>query len=285
MKTVIFETLNTFVAGYFDEVIISVIIVVAIVALRIAIGYFLNRMASSVNMSKPQLKTIVSIINILLIVVAATIIVFQFSATTGIIASAISLSAGTIIGFASINTVGNAIAGILLIIARPFKMGDRIRIGGPDPLFGDVLEITLLYTKVKTIHSELVSVPNQILVQQEIINYSGLDSVAIVVYVSMGYSSDRRKIESLLLESARKVDRIINVPEPYVLMSDFANFSAVYELRAYTDMPNEYYRVQSEVRKVIYDVFIENGLDLSTANIIISSTMDEKHGNRLEEGS
>lgn len=285
MKTVIFETLNTFVAGYFDEVIISVIIVVAIVALRIAIGYFLNRMASSVNMSKPQLKTIVSVINILLIVVAATIIVFQFSATTGIIASAISLSAGTIIGFASINTVGNAIAGILLIIARPFKMGDRIRIGGPDPLFGDVLEITLLYTKVKTIHSELVSVPNQILVQQEIINYSGLDSVAIVVYVSMGYSSDRRKIESLLLESARKVDRIINVPEPYVLMSDFANFSAVYELRAYTDMPNEYYRVQSEIRKVIYDVFIENGLDLSTANIIISSTTDEKHGNRLEEGS
>lgn len=285
MKTVIFETLNTFVAGYFDEVIISVIIVVAIVALRIAIGYFLNRMASSVNMSKPQLKTIVSVINILLIVVAATVIVFQFSATTGIIASAISLSAGTIIGFASINTVGNAIAGILLIIARPFKMGDRIRIGGPDPLFGDVLEITLLYTKVKTIHSELVSVPNQILVQQEIINYSGLDSVAIVVYVSMGYSSDRRKIESLLLESARKVDRIINVPEPYVLMSDFANFSAVYELRAYTDIPNEYYRVQSEIRKVIYDVFIENGLDLSTANIIISSTMDEKHGNRLEEGS
>lgn len=277
------EELNVFAAEYLDEVVVSAIVVAAILALRFTIGYFLKRMASSVNMAKAQVKTFNSVINIFLVVIAAIIIVFQFSATTGLVASAISLSAGTIIGFASINTVGNAIAGILLITARPFKVGDRVRIGGGEPLFGDILEISLIYTKVKTIHSELVSVPNQILVKQEITNYSGLDSVAVVVYVSMDYTSDRRNIESLLLDSAHKVDGIVQFPEPYVLLSDFANFAAVYELRAYTDVPNEYYRVQSEIRKTIYDVFVENGLDLSTANLMITSTKDKPAGN-LDKG-
>lgn len=265
------EGFNSFLNEYWNAIIVSMVVIAAILVIQLLVVYLLKRLAMRANMAKNQLKTISSVLNIILAVIGATIIIFQFSTSTGIIASAISLSAGTILGFASINTVGNVIAGLLIIAARPYKIGDRIRIGEAEPIFGDVLEITLLYTKMKTIHGEIVSIPNQNLLKHEIRNFSGADSVAVVVYVSMDYSVDRRMVETLLLESTHKIERIIQNPRPYVLLSDFGNFAAVYELRAYTDMPNEYFRVQSELRKCIYDAFQEKGLDLTTPNLITNT--------------
>jgi small-conductance mechanosensitive channel len=103
-----------------------------------------------------KLKGIFSITKLILIVIAITVVIFQFSSVSGVAAGAISVAAGTIIGFSSRNTISNAIAGILLLSSRPFKIGDRIRTSVNDELIGDVIEITILYTKLRTIRNELV---------------------------------------------------------------------------------------------------------------------------------
>jgi small-conductance mechanosensitive channel len=71
-------------------------------------------------------------------------------------------------------------------------------------------------------------------------------------------------VESLLIEAAKDTDGIItDNQDPFVLLKKFENYAAVYELRAYTNKPNEYLKIQSEIRKKIYDLFQKHGLDLT----------------------
>jgi len=160
----------------------------------------------------------------IIIVISITIIIFQFSNVSRIVANAVSVAAGTI-GFSSRNTISNAIAGILLLSFRPFNICDRIHTTEESYLIGDVLEITLLYTKIKTIRNELVAIPNQILLQRQIINYSGLENLAISVRVSLTYDIDRIQIEWLMIEAANNtVGIIVDNPIPTVLLSEFYNY-------------------------------------------------------------
>jgi small-conductance mechanosensitive channel len=266
------ESLN-----FWNDIIILVIGIGVAVSLYFLIKHLIKRAADSLGLDKRQLKGINSITKLVIIVITITIILFQFSSLSGVAAGAISVTAGTIIGFSSRNTISNAIAGILLLSSRPFKLGDRIRTTEDETLVGDVVEITLLYTKIKTVRNELVTIPNQTLLQRQIVNYSGLDVLAVTVELSMTYNNKRKLIEQLLIESAKMTEGIITSTsntvslssslsssiEPYVILKRFDDYGATYELRAYTNKPNEYQKLQSEIRKNIYDMFQKHGLDLT----------------------
>lgn len=249
--------------AFWNEILVAIIVVIGAVVTYFVIRYFLNRTAAALQFERGQLKGILSITKLVLIVIAITVIIFQFSTLSGVAAGAISVAVGTIIGFSSRNTISNAIAGILLLSSRPFKIGDRIRPSSNDDLIGDVLEISILYTKLRTIRNELVTVPNQMLLQQQIINYSGLDVIACSIEVSLTYMHKRQRIENLLLEAAEKTKEIIREPKPIVLLKRFDSYAAAYELRAYTNKPNEFLKIQSDLRKNVYDMFQMHGMDLT----------------------
>lgn len=253
---------------YQDIVIISAVVVAAAVGIYFVVQYLLRRAAEALNLQPSQLKGVKAIVKLVLIVIAITAIIFQFSSISGIAASAISVAAGTVIGFSSRNTISNAIAGILLLSSRPFKIGDRIRTTDDESMLGDVIEITIIYTKIRTIRNELVTIPNHTLLENQIVNYNGMDVLATSVEVSVGYEADKQVIKSLLLDAARRTSGIISVPQPYVLITRFDNFAAVYVLRAYTDRPNEYLRIESDVRENIYTIFQAADIDLTTPNIL-----------------
>src|SRR5919106_3644138 len=257
------ETISAGISNYWDSIILTIIVIAGTLAVYYIIKYLIRKSADSLNLDKGELKGIYSITKLVLIVIAITIIIFHFSSLSGIAASAISVAAGTIIGFSSRNTISNAIAGILLLSSRPFKIGDRIRTSTNDDLIGDMIEITILYTKLRTIRNELIAVPNQMLLQQQIINYSGLDVLACAIEVSLTYEQKRHRVESLLLEAAEKTKEIIKEPQPIVLIKRFDSYAAVYELRAYTNKPNEFLKIQSELRKNVYDIFQMQGIDLT----------------------
>ena len=265
---------------FWDEILVAIIVVIGTIATYFIIRYFLNRAADSLQLEKGQLNGVLSITKLALIVIAIIVIIFQFSSMSGAAAAAISVAAGTIIGFSSRNTISNAIAGILLLSSRPFKIGDRIRTSTNDDLIGDVIEITIIYTKLRTVRNELITVPNQMLLQQQIINYSGLDVLACAVEVSLTYEQKRHRVESLLLEAAEKTKEIIKEPQPIVLLKRFDSYAAVYELRAYTNKPNEFLKIQSEMRKNVYDLFQMHGLDLTVpqAQSNIDNVSEKREG-------
>ena len=281
--------------NFWNDIIILVVGIGVAVALYFLIKHLIKRAADSLGLDKRQLKGINSITKLVIIVITITIILFQFSSLSGVAAGAISVTAGTIIGFSSRNTISNAIAGILLLSSRPFKLGDRIRTTEDESLVGDVVEITLLYTKIKTVRNELVTIPNQTLLQRQIVNYSGLDVLAITVKLSMTYNNKRQLIEQLLIESAKMTEGIIsstfnNVSssssssiEPYVILKSFDDYGATYELRAYTNKPNEYQKLQSEIRKNVYDLFQNHGLDLTVPQAQIDLVENNPSGTKTHQ--
>ena len=223
--------LDDFASGwslYWDSIVVSAIIIAGIVAIFFIIRYFLKKAARALNLDESQLKGASAVVKLVLIVAAIAAIIFQFSAVSGIAASAISVAAGTVIGFSSRNTISNAIAGILLLSSRPFKIGDRIRTTEDESLIGDVTEITIIYTKIKTIRNELVTIPNHTLLENQIVNYSGMDVLATSVEVSIGYDADKAVVKSLLMRAAKDTAGIVSSPQPYVMMTRLDNFAAVY---------------------------------------------------------
>jgi small-conductance mechanosensitive channel len=122
-------------------------------------------------------------------------------------ASLTSISVITVIlGLAAQNTLGNLVAGISLLLYRPFKLGDRLQVTAPTGVETGVVEsLTLGYTLLQTDENRRVVVPNSLMASQTMINLTGNDPRVICsVPLSIGYGSDIDKARGILLELARK---------------------------------------------------------------------------------
>ena len=111
-----------------------------------------------------------------------------------------------VVGLAAQNTLGNLIAGISLLLYRPFKLGDRLQVTAPTGLETGVVEsLTLGYTLLKTDDNRRVVVPNSVMASQTTINLSGDDPRALCsVPVGISYDSDLDKARAILLDLAGK---------------------------------------------------------------------------------
>ena len=122
-------------------------------------------------------------------------------------ASLTSISVITVIvGLAAQNTLGNLVAGIALLLYRPFKLGDRLQVTAPTGLeTGTVESLTLGYTLLKTDDNRRVVVPNSLMASQTTINLTGNDPRVICsVPIGIGYGSDIDKARRILIELAGK---------------------------------------------------------------------------------
>jgi small-conductance mechanosensitive channel len=255
------------IGNYVDDVIITFIVILSSVSIYFIIHYTLKRSADSLNIKERRIKGIDSLVKTMLIVISSIIILFQFSTVSATVAGFISIGVGSIIGFSSRNTISNAIAGIILLSSRPFKLGDRVQIGNDESL-GDVIEISLIFTKIKTIRNEMVTIPNQVLLQNQIKNYSGYKYLALSIMVSAGYKEDEGTIKSLLLAAANNTYGLLKEPKPYVLLKQLGDFAAIYELMVYTDKANMIIQIKSDLRINVYNLFKETKIDLTTPRIV-----------------
>jgi len=177
------------------------------------------------------------------------------------------LAGGTIIGFASMNTIGNAIAGIIIMVSRPFKIKDRLYFQNQ---YMVVEDIDLIYTRMRTLDNVAVSVPNQLILNSVIANQTVYDKIRRSIVVTMDYSEDVAKIRGILLGSLKKVEEVLADPEPYVWITDFPSHAMEYTLFYYIENNQRVLMVDSKVREAVVGDFNANGLDLSTPSLIRS---------------
>lgn len=255
--------------NYIDDLIVIIVVVLSSISIYFIIHYVLKRSADSLKIKERRIKGIDSLLKTMLIVISAIIILFQFSTISATVAGFISIGVGSVIGFSSRNTISNAIAGLILLSSRPFKLGDRIQAGNME-VVGDVIEIALIYTKIKTIRNEMITIPNQVLLQNQITNYSGYKFLAISIQVSAGYNEDQENVKYLLLEAAQNTFGVVKEPKPYVLFKELGDFAAIYELIGYTDKANLSIQIKSDLRGNVYNMFKEAKIDLTTPRIVDS---------------
>jgi len=199
--------------------------------------------------------------------IAVGLVVAQFGFDVGLVAGFMALAGGTILGFASMNTIGNAIAGIIVMISKPFKIGDRILF---NKQFADVVSIDLIYTRMKTLDNVMISVPNQQLLTSEIDNYGKKNVVRRNCSITVGYELTAEQVEKALLEAATKVEGVLKEPKPYVWVTNFYNFSVEYTLYVFISQIKMLPLLDSNLKRTVLDVCRKHGIDLATPSLIQS---------------
>ena len=199
--------------------------------------------------------------------IAVGIVVAQFGFDVGLIAGFMALAGGTILGFASMNTIGNAIAGVIVMLSKPFKIGDRILF---NKQFADIIAIDLIYTRMKTLDNVMISVPNQQLLTSEIDNFGRKNTVRRNCSVTVGYELLSEKVEKALLEAASKVEGVLKEPKPYVWITNFQNFSVEYTLYVFISQIKMIPIIDSDLKRTVLDICRQNKIDLVTPSLIQS---------------
>ena len=176
----------------------------------------------------------------------------------------IGLVIGLMFSLGSPSVIGNLVAGLSLAFRRAFRVGDRVRIGEH---IGEVQQVRLLTTYLRSPKNEQIVIPNSIILNTEVVNFSTLarDSGLILhTNVGIGYETPWRQVEAILLEAARRTPGLRTDPEPFVLQRKLGDFAVDYELNAYTDDPGRMLRLYTALHRNILDAFNEYGIQIMT---------------------
>ena len=190
-----------------------------------------------------------------------SIVFSQFGFTIGLITGLIALVGGTILGFAAINTIGNAISGLIVMSSKPFQVGDRIFFGGE---FADIISIDLIFTKMITLDNVLISVPNQMLLTKEIDNYGRNNVIRRNVTVTPAYEYYSDDIEKALLEAADKTPEILKEPKPYVWIIQFNDYAVEYKLYFFINDIKNMTEIDAKTHKTVLETCREKKIDIRT---------------------
>ena len=164
------------------------------------------------------------------------------------------------IGFGLQNLTSNFIAGLILLAERPIRIGDRITVGG---LEGDVLEVNIRSTIVRTLRNVRIIVPNADFISQNVINWShGELRVVLWVDVGVSYDSDLETVERSLLEVAAENDAVLGFPEPEVQLIQFGDSAWDMRLLCSIPDPKRNLRTRSELNKAIVRKFRAYGVEI-----------------------
>ena len=240
-------------------VAISVLVLLGILTAK------LNRLIIYRLMSKSDMQlgvrvAVASLVRYVVLAIAL-IVVLQFM---GIDMTSLALLFGALgvgIGFGLQNITNNFVSGLIILLERPIKVGDRIEMGG---VSGDVTNISMRATTIRTNDNISMIVPNSDFIASTVINWSHTDrNVRFNFPVSVSYKEDPERVRGLLLEVARENKGVLVNPPPDVLFQEYAQSAIVLNLRVWTrdyiDRPGV---LKSQLYYAIFQKFREQGVEI-----------------------
>jgi small-conductance mechanosensitive channel len=164
------------------------------------------------------------------------------------------------IGFGLQNVAANFVSGLIILFERPIKIGDRITIGD---VWGDVVNINLRATLIRTIDNIAIIVPNSEFISSRVTNWSYRDpKVRVHIPVGVAYGSDVALVTESLSEVARNHPEVMPDPPPEVWFTEFGNSSLNFELLVWTLDPKRRPEVISDLNKAIDAIFRKNKIEI-----------------------
>lgn len=176
----------------------------------------------------------------------------------------VSVFLGILFSLGSSSAIANIVAGMVITYMRPFKVGDRVKIG---EITGDVMEKSMLVTRIRTINNEDITVPNSTVLSSSTTNYStntGNGNSGLILYttVTIGYDVPWKDVHQALIAAALRTDKVLKKPEPFVLQTSLDDFYVSYKINAYTKEANKQAAVYSHLHQNIQDCFNEAGIEI-----------------------
>lgn len=204
------------------------------------------------------------IVRILLIAFAAIIAYPYIPGSESDAFKGVSLFIGVLFSLGSSSVIANLIAGYTMTYRKTFKVGDVVQI---DNNIGQVSDIKLFVTRLLTPKNEEVIIPNSVILNTNVVNYSTLakdKGLILHTTVGIGYETPWRQVEGMLLLAADRTSGILKEPKPFVLQKNLGDFAVNYEINAFTNDPIRRNKTYTELHQNILDVFNENNVQIMT---------------------
>ena len=174
--------------------------------------------------------------------------------------------AGIAVGLAAKDTLSNLIAGILLILDRPFKVGDRIELWNAPKetaTWGDVVEIGLRATKIRTTDNLIFVIPNNQLMQRDIINYTASGKhIRVRIPLDIAYDADAKLAKELILKVVEGTEGILETPAPQVIIRRFGESGINLQLRVWIADGRRRRTVADEITDRVKEEFDRQGIEI-----------------------
>ena len=195
---------------------------------------FIN-LAEKRNVDMTLIKFIKSFISytlkiLLVLIIAGSYWKLELSGLAAIVASA-----GVAIGLALQGSLSNFAGGFIILLLRPFKVGDYIQTGQFE---GTVEQIGVFYTSLTTIDNKVVLIPNGSLSNGSLVNYSAKDTRRVDLVFAVSYESDILKVRGILKDIVQQHRLVLDYPEPFVGLLEQADSSLNFAVRVWVNTPD-----------------------------------------------
>ena len=169
--------------------------------------------------------------------------------------------AGFAVAFASKDTLGNIFGGLSVYADKPFKVGHRIKL--EDGNIGDVVEIGLRSTRIKTFDETMLIIPNSIIANSKIINYDQPKAkIKLKINIGVDYGTNIELVKKTLLRCAKNVDSILDDPAPGVFFTEHGDWSLNFLLITWVESPYMQFSTKDKLNTQINKEFEKEGIGI-----------------------
>jgi small-conductance mechanosensitive channel len=209
----------------------------------------------------PLITLLARIFRALLLVTGLAILLSHFGANTAAFAVALALG-GLAISLAARDTVADGIAGFIILVDRPFRIGDRIEIEG-EGAWGDVVEIGLRTTRIRTRDNRLVIMPNSLIGQNKVSNYTYPDPhYRIQSNLKVAYGTDIEFAEQLIIDTVQQVPGVLPDAEIEVLYDEMGDWAMTLRVRWWTESYVDARRIRDQVHRALQKALDAAGVEM-----------------------
>ncbi len=211
-----------------------------------------------------------SLLSILLNLVLAFAIISRLGVETTSLAALLA-SAGVAVGMALSGNLSNFAGGLVILVFKPFKVGDFI--DGPNGVSGTVTEIQIFHTIITMIDDRVIYIPNGVLSSNEITNYSRQTMRRAEWTFGVEYGEDYERVKAVLERIIAADDRILKTPEPFIALGALSASSVDIKVRAWAKV-EDYWAVYFDMNRVVYETFNKEGIGFPFPQLTVHQAKD-----------
>lgn len=208
-------------------------------------------------------------LRVLLLMIGVIIVLDHYGINVNALITALGIG-GLALSLAAQDTLSNIISGIIIMLDQPFRVGDRIEIQGLDT-WGDVVDIGVRTTRIRTRDNRLVIVPNSSISGNQIVNYTYPDPrYRVQIQIGVEYGVDLKGVRRIIIEAVQEVEGVLLDKPIEVLFLEFGDSAMILRVRWWIDSYVDTRRMFDKVNEAIYIALDEAGVEMPPTTIEVS---------------
>lgn len=245
--------------SFLVQLVIAVVILLVGIKVIGAIVKMLRKTMEKGNTETGVITFLCSLVKYALYFVLCMIILSQFGVTTGSVVAVLG-SAGLTVGLALQGSLQNFAGGVLILLLKPFAVGDYIIDNGSGDE-GTVSAITIYYTKLLTIDNRMILIPNGSLSNSSITNVTGMEKRRVDIVVGVAYESDLAKVKKVLEQVVASEPAVLTEEAKDVFVSELADSSVNMGIHVWVKT-SDYWTAKWRMTENIKNALDENGISI-----------------------